>query len=348
MLWSYPLQDQTARPTTAYTSRFWSAWPIPPSGAPDRPRAATETNHCSENGSLRGGVLVFRMETDVPPWRRFYTVNPAAGPRTFPTPRPCLREPSRVLPDTPTRPRFGTSLPHHASEPRPTTCPLIPRTLPLGPDLSRAPFPASQAQRSPSPSGHPCPRAPAAPCRGPWALRWGRSARSCGRRFLALSGRCEWSNSGLGERKRLRRGRTAPSAALILAAAALALREAAPPAQMAKGSKGTHGDPCWVVEEREDGANVNNWHWCGRSGAPAAARGSRPSGAARTVRPLRILAPCALGAGRAWPHLVAPPGPRALPLRAGLAQVQRIPFPCLSCFKGGSSVASGLRTAFGV
>nr|KAF6445826.1 hypothetical protein HJG63_000474 [Rousettus aegyptiacus] len=29
---------------------------------------------------------------------------------------------------------------------------------------------------------------------------------------------------------------------------------------MAKGSKGTHGDPCWVVEEREDGANVNNWH----------------------------------------------------------------------------------------
>lgn len=176
MLWSYPLQDQTARPTTAYTSRFWSAWPIPPSGAPDRPRAATETNHCSENGSLRGGVLVFRMETDVPPWRRFYTVNPAAGPRTFPTPRPCLREPSRGLPDTPTRPRFGTSLPHHASEPRPTTCPLIPRTLPLGPDLSRAPFPASQAQRSPSPSGHPCPRAPAAPCRGPWALRWGRSA----------------------------------------------------------------------------------------------------------------------------------------------------------------------------
>lgn len=139
MLWSYPLQDQTARPTTAYTSRFWSAWPIPPSGAPDRPRAATETNHCSENRSLRGGVLVFRMETDVPPWRRFYTVNPAAGPRTFPTPRPCLREPSRGLPDTPTRPRFGTSLPHHASEPRPTTCPLIPRTLPLGPDLSRLP-----------------------------------------------------------------------------------------------------------------------------------------------------------------------------------------------------------------
>lgn len=241
-------------------------------------------------------------------------------------------------------PRLRTpphDMPPHSPHP-PTRAGPLPGSLP---GLAGATL--AVAFRSPLPSspGRPVPRALGAPL---GALCWGRSARSCGLRFLALSGRCEWSNSGLGERKRLRRGRTAPSAALILAAAALALREAAPPAQMAKGSKGTHGDPCWVVEEREDGANVNNWHWCGRSGAPAAARGSRPSGAARTVRPLRILAPCALGAGRAWPHLVAPPGPRALPLRAGLAQVQRIPFPCLSCFKGSSSVASGLRTAFGV
>lgn len=217
------------------------------------------------------------MENEVPPPRRFYTADPAAGPRAFPTPRPGLRDPAPALPDTPTCPVVRNFSPHRASEPRPTTCPLIPRTLPLGPDLSQVPFLDSRAQRSPSPSGHPCPRAPAAPCRGPWALCQGRSVPSCERRFLALSGRCERSNSELGERKRRRRSRTATSAALVPAAAALARREAAPPAQMAKWGQ---GDPRWVVEEREDGANMNNWHWCGRGGRPGCGSGFRPSGAA--------------------------------------------------------------------
>ncbi|XP_024900867.1 uncharacterized protein AHSA2P isoform X1 [Pteropus alecto] len=48
-----------------------------------------------------------------------------------------------------------------------------------------------------------------------------------------------------------------------------ALREAVPQAQMAEWGQ---GDLRWV-EEREDGANVNNWQWCGR----AAARGLVPS-----------------------------------------------------------------------
>lgn len=29
-------------------------------------------------------------------------------------------------------------------------------------------------------------------------------------------------------------------------------------------AKWGQGDPRWIVEEREDGTNVNNWHWCGR------------------------------------------------------------------------------------
>jgi hypothetical protein len=28
-------------------------------------------------------------------------------------------------------------------------------------------------------------------------------------------------------------------------------------------AKWGQGDPRWIVEEREDGTNVNNWHWCG-------------------------------------------------------------------------------------
>uniref|UniRef100_A0A452R2W6 Activator of Hsp90 ATPase AHSA1-like N-terminal domain-containing protein n=1 Tax=Ursus americanus TaxID=9643 RepID=A0A452R2W6_URSAM len=31
-------------------------------------------------------------------------------------------------------------------------------------------------------------------------------------------------------------------------------------------AKWDQGDPRWIVEEREDGTNVNNWHWCGRAG----------------------------------------------------------------------------------
>uniref|UniRef100_A0A2K5NYV8 Activator of Hsp90 ATPase AHSA1-like N-terminal domain-containing protein n=1 Tax=Cercocebus atys TaxID=9531 RepID=A0A2K5NYV8_CERAT len=29
-------------------------------------------------------------------------------------------------------------------------------------------------------------------------------------------------------------------------------------------AKWGQGDPRWIVEEREDGTNVNNWHWCER------------------------------------------------------------------------------------
>ena len=28
-------------------------------------------------------------------------------------------------------------------------------------------------------------------------------------------------------------------------------------------AKWGEGDPRWIVEERADGTNVNNWHWCG-------------------------------------------------------------------------------------
>ncbi|XP_030777515.1 activator of 90 kDa heat shock protein ATPase homolog 2 isoform X2 [Rhinopithecus roxellana] len=34
-------------------------------------------------------------------------------------------------------------------------------------------------------------------------------------------------------------------------------------------AKWGQGDPRWIVEEREDGTNVNNWHWCGRQGGAA-------------------------------------------------------------------------------
>ena len=44
-------------------------------------------------------------------------------------------------------------------------------------------------------------------------------------------------------------------------------------------AKWGQGDPRWIVEEREDGTNVNNWHWCGRAVAGAAASGPPPSGA---------------------------------------------------------------------
>ena len=27
-------------------------------------------------------------------------------------------------------------------------------------------------------------------------------------------------------------------------------------------AKWGEGDPRWIVEHRDDGKNVNNWHWC--------------------------------------------------------------------------------------
>lgn len=44
-------------------------------------------------------------------------------------------------------------------------------------------------------------------------------------------------------------------------------------------AKWGQGDPRWIVEEREDGTNVNNWHWCG--GPRARAGGRAPGRAAR-------------------------------------------------------------------
>lgn len=44
-------------------------------------------------------------------------------------------------------------------------------------------------------------------------------------------------------------------------------------------AKWGQGDPRWIVEEREDGTNVNNWHWCGGPGARAGGRA--PGRAAR-------------------------------------------------------------------
>lgn len=37
-------------------------------------------------------------------------------------------------------------------------------------------------------------------------------------------------------------------------------------------AKWGQGDPRWIVEEREDGTNVNNWHWCGGPRARAGGR----------------------------------------------------------------------------
>lgn len=71
--------------------------------------------------------------------------------------------------------------------------------------------------------------------------------------------------------------------------------EGATPAQT--WSSGGHGDPRWIVEEREDGTNVNNGRWCGRAGAGAGAGAFGPP-------------PCQAAGGMAGP-LCEQPGPRA-------------------------------------
>lgn len=55
-------------------------------------------------------------------------------------------------------------------------------------------------------------------------------------------------------------------------------------------AKWGQGDPRWIVEEREDGTNVNNWHWCGRraGGRLGLGRGRAPG---RAARPCSTLAP---------------------------------------------------------
>ncbi|KAH0521481.1 Activator of 90 kDa heat shock protein ATPase-like protein 2 [Microtus ochrogaster] len=55
-------------------------------------------------------------------------------------------------------------------------------------------------------------------------------------------------------------------------------------------AKWGQGDPRWIVEEREDGTNVNNWHWCGRraGGRLGFGRGRAPG---RAARPCSTLAP---------------------------------------------------------
>ncbi|XP_011797226.1 PREDICTED: uncharacterized protein LOC105511659 [Colobus angolensis palliatus] len=77
-------------------------------------------------------------------------------------------------------------------------------------------------------------------------------------------------------------------------------------------AKWGQGDPRWIVEEREDGTNVNNWHWCGRQGGaagggllPGSGEG-RPAGAGTelgSVRGRRVAGVRGLG-GHAPPQLL--------------------------------------------
>lgn len=73
----------------------------------------------------------------------------------------------------------------------------------------------------------------------------GRGRSGPGRGLLALSGTCE-------ARRASGRKPCVPAAGALVVCAARAA--------MAKWGQ---GDPRWIVEEREDGTNVNNWHWCG-------------------------------------------------------------------------------------
>jgi len=55
-------------------------------------------------------------------------------------------------------------------------------------------------------------------------------------------------------------------------------------------AKWGEGDPRWIVEERPDSTNVNNWHWCapppcGRETARAAATLTRFRLVRRLPRP---------------------------------------------------------------
>ncbi|KAK2092531.1 hypothetical protein P7K49_029059 [Saguinus oedipus] len=116
--------------------------------------------------------------------------------------------------------------------------------------------PASLSPRKPPPLRH-GPGLPGSPRRG-------GAERGRGRGLLAVSGRCERAAPGLGGRKRGLLGRRRPG--LFFLRSGCAARAA-----MAKWGQ---GDPRWIVEEREDGTNVNNWHWCGRR-PPSGVSGGR-------------------------------------------------------------------------
>uniref|UniRef100_A0A4W2CBD7 Activator of Hsp90 ATPase AHSA1-like N-terminal domain-containing protein n=1 Tax=Bos indicus x Bos taurus TaxID=30522 RepID=A0A4W2CBD7_BOBOX len=210
----------------------------------------------------RGEASGLPEAADVPPSRPLHSQVPWQGPEPPQTP-PGLqgRAPaSRVASPQ----RRGSDLSPNRSRRRPPPGSPRPRPLPSpaasisGPAPSRAPTsraqtPASCRPSGPSPRPRPSARArslsPGAPQRG------GRGRLAQGRGFLALSGLRERSAPGFAGRKRRRRSRTAAAAV-----------PCSPPrprrhADMAKWGQ---GDPRWIVEEREDGTNVNNWHWTER------------------------------------------------------------------------------------
>lgn len=77
-------------------------------------------------------------------------------------------------------------------------------------------------------------------------------------------------------------------------------------------AKWGQGDPRWIVEEREDGTNVNNWHWCG---GPRARAGGRAPGRAERAAPQH---------GCPWPETVPNcPGPSASGFSGKLGRAPR-------------------------
>ncbi|XDB55327.1 hypothetical protein AB1E18_008793 [Capra hircus] len=176
--------------------------------------------------------------------------HPASRAESWPPGAPLRSAAARTSPPTaaaaphPGRPGRGLS----PRRPHPPSARPPPARRPPGP---RRPPPA--APRAP-------PRAPAprlGPARSPRALRSGAGGAGWrrGRGFLALSGPRERSAPGFAGRKRRRRSR--PAAAAVPCSPPRPRRHAA----MAKWGQ---GDPRWIVEEREDGTNVNNWHWTER------------------------------------------------------------------------------------
>lgn len=244
-------------------------------------------------------------------------------------------------------PQRGRDHPTHL--PRPPGSPLPssgsrtplpgPRPQSLGPALRRSPGPASRAQtppplQRPAPPRDPASRSPS-PAPAPSELR-GWAGRCRGRGFLALSGRCERSRSGLGGRKRRGLSRTAAAAAL----------------------------PCSPPRSRRP-----RRHGQVGPGGPALDRGG--AGGRHQREQLALVRPGGGRAGEAAPGLFAPeprggtmgtpcksPAPRALrggrPGLSGrfpgrgdpavgrdLHRCRGFPLRSPSCFKSGSSLASG-------